>query len=411
MKALIHLLPLVLAASGALAQETYEAPPTVRTADLLPPAILTGTDYTIDPDVATDGFNGRFNIRSKFGDFECVGREMLYTRLDELRALEELDQVSKTKEFLNAVKGAAEEPVQAAAKIVTNPVGSAGSIPRGTAHLFGDVVGGAVDTGKSLGKVTEIGEKQPKGPPGRDDPFGYNKARNLWAEKLGVDPYTSNRVLALKLNHLAMIDFGTDKVAGAGVGFGLGGLGVIAGYVSWLPDIDEHLLTAPPADVTKANTGRLEALGVSQSDMKPLLDNPWFSPTLQTRFVNALARLQKVSGMGNETRLAGGAQSEEEARFFCGSLEILQRSLAGNGPLRELTAHASVPAGVLTDGTLVVAAPVDLVAWTQTAAEFATPQQGNGHAVLYINGALTQGARDGFKARGWQVVQVSQPSS
>ena len=401
---------MIMAASVSLAQETYEAPPTVRASDLVPQAILTGEDYTIDPDVATDGFMGRFQIRSKFGDFECIGREMLATRLAELRALKELEQVSKTKVFLDAVKGAVEEPVQAAVKIITRPVGSARAVPRGVAHLFKDVVEGMVDTGRSVGNVTKIGDKGPKPPPSREDPLGYNKIRDEWAKKLAVDPYTTNRVLAVKMNHLATIGFGTDKVAGAGVGFGLGGLGVIGDYVSWLPDVDEHLLTAPSADVDKENARRLEALGVSKQDMKPLLKNDWFTPTLQIRFVNALVRLKGAGGIGIATQLAGGVQSEEEARFLCASLEMLQRYHANNTPVLELAAHAGMPVGLTGNGTLVAAAPIDVMTWNETSAEFATRREGKGTAILCTNGILTQRAQEGFKKQGWQVIEFSRSS-
>ena len=379
----------------------FESPPTAHAADLLPPAILTGSDYTIDPNVSTDGFDGTFHIHSRFGDFECLGREMLYTRLDELRALKILDRVSKTKEFLNAVGGAAVEPVQAAAKIATNPVGSVAAVPRGAAHLIGDVIGGMVDTGRTIGDIGKPKGEDSNAPPSREDPIGYNKARNEWAKKLGVDPYTTNRVLALKLNHLAMIDFGTDKVAGAGVGFAMGGFGVIANYLSWLPDVDEHLLTAPPSDVTKENTRRLEALGVSKPDMKPLLESPWFSPTLQTRFVNALTRLPKVPGIGNETSLTASVHSEEEARFLCASLEMLRLS---QQPLRELSAHDGVPAAMTTDGTLITAIPADLISWIPTATKFATLPQGCQQATLSTNALLTHRARAGFTTQHWHIV-------
>ncbi len=409
--ALILMLVAIPAVSPSFAQTPYEQPPTVHTADLVPPEILTGSNYTVDPDVATDGFMGIFHISYKFGDYDCTGREMLYVRLSELNALEQLEKVSKTKAFIDAAAGAAEEPVKAAAKIVTNPIGSAKAVPVGIGHLFKDVGQGLVDTGKAMGKVTKIGSHAdtPKPPPSREDPFGYNKLRNEWAVKLGVDPYTTNRVLAVKLNHLATIGFSTDKIAGAGIGFGLGGMGVIANYLSYLPDIDEHLLTAPPADVTEINARKLKDLGVSKADMKSLLENAWFSPTLQSRFVSDLERLREVSGAGNETRLAGGVQSEEEARFLCGSLELLNHYHANNGALHEFTTHGGVPAALAQDGTLVVGAPVDLMAWTETAAGFATAQQGNGHAVLCVSGLLTQRAQEGFKKQGWQVLQFSQP--
>lgn len=409
MKTLACLSVLLLAPSVFLAVEP-EAPPTIPAGQLLPKEILAGKDYSIDSEVPTDGFMAIFHLHTKFGDYECVGREMLYTRLSELRALEELERVSKTKVFLAAAGGAVEEPAKAAIKIVTEPGRSAAAVPVGIGHLFKDIGEGVVDTGKAVGKLAGGGNKnEPKRPPGREDPIGYNKIRNEWARKLGVDPYTTNRVLAVKLNHLATIGFTTDKAVSAGVSFEIGGLGVIGGYLSYLPDIDEHLLTAPPSDVTAFNAKRLKELGVAKEDMKPLLENSWFSPSLQTRFVNDLAKLRGVEGMGAETRLAGLAQSEEDARFLCGSLELLDRYHANSGVLRELTVHAGLPAAMAQDGSLVIAAATDVLSWTDTVSQFAAPQQGSAHVVFCTGGMLTQNARDGFKSQGWQVLSFPQP--
>jgi len=88
------------------------------------------------------------------------------------------------------------------------------------------VFGGALDAGRGLTNLAKPRRDDlSKPPPSREDPVGYNQARDEWAVRLGVDPYTTNRELALKLNHLALISFSTNKVTGAGVGCGMDALG------------------------------------------------------------------------------------------------------------------------------------------------------------------------------------------
>jgi len=399
-------------AQGAPLAVTNESPPTVHASALLPADVLNGEGYTIDSEVHTDGFVGIFQLHTKYGDYTCVGREMLYLRLYELRALKALEKVSKNKAFLNAVKDAAEEPVNSAAKIVRNPAGSVARAPAGAAKLLGDVLGGTVDAGKGITKWTRHGKDDlPKPPPSREDPFGYNQARNEWAVRLGVDPYTTNRELALKLNHLGMISFGTNKVAGAGVGFGMGALGPIGSWLSWLPDVDEHLMTAPPPDVRAANSKRLLKLGIAKADMEPLLNNPWFSPTLEIRYVNALKPLEGVLNLGNATHLAGIAKSEEQARFLCSSLELLDRYHRTVRTLHEMRVYQGVPSAITDQGELIVALPADLLSWTETADRFASQREATQPAILYTNGSLTPKAQKGFASRGWKVVQSSQTRS
>jgi hypothetical protein len=180
-KVVLPLLAITASFAAALAQPSYEVPPTVRATELVPAEILSGLKYTVDATVPTDGFMGIYRIHSDFGDFECVGREMLYTRIDEIRALVDLERVSRTKAFVDAVKGAAEEPIEAGAKIAGNPVGSVVKTPVGVARLFGEVVSGAGDAGKGLGKLVKHDDSaagRPKPPPSREDPIGYNEARN-----------------------------------------------------------------------------------------------------------------------------------------------------------------------------------------------------------------------------------------
>ncbi len=258
-------------------QVSPEAPPTVPAAQLLPAAVLSGTDYGIGPQVQTDGFLGVFDLYTRFGDYECEGREMLYLRLRELAALEQIDRVSKTRAFASAItKGAIGEPVDAVVHIARSPVASLEQAPLGAAHLVGEVLGGFVSAGKEVGKVAGVGktERTPGAtnpPPSREDPIGYNSARNEWAAKFGVDPYTTNRPLALRLNHLGMISFSMDKISGASAGWIEGGFGPIADYLTYLPDVDEHLLTKPPRDIYKYNLERLGKLGASKQRAEVLL--------------------------------------------------------------------------------------------------------------------------------------------
>jgi len=306
-----------------------------------------------------------------------------------------------------------EEPVKAAGKIVMHPVQSVIDTPGGVARFFGKVASGAGDAGKGVAHLVKHDDSKadhPKPPPSREDPIGYNKARNEWARKLGVDPYTSNRVLAVKLNHLGMISFGTDKVTGAGLGFASGGLGPIAEWLSYLPDLDEHVLTAPPAEVSVINSGKLASLGVSKPAMQPFLENPWMTPTLQSRFVKGLMRLKAATNAAALIELAAYVESEEQARFLCRSLEMLGHYHESVAPLRELRVYFGVPAAVAADGALVVASGVDLLAWTKLTADFAAGRDSAaGPSVLLVTGPLTPRAREGFAARGWRVKE-STPS-
>jgi len=268
-----------------------EKAPTFKASDFLSASILKSSTYTISSTVPTSGLMGVFKLHTDFGDFECQGVEMLQIRLDELKALEQIQQVSRTKVFADAAKNTVLEPVQTAIKIVSNPVGTVVEIPKGVERLFGRVISGAEDIGSAIAttakKVDEKptpGPKGPDAPSSRQDPFGYNTARNVWAQRFGVDPYTSNAVLAAKLSVLARITFGTDAVAGWGVG-------AIARSANMLTTVDQLVLTETPEGVRAINAERLTQLGVSKESAIELLENRWFTPTLQAKRVSCAAAL------------------------------------------------------------------------------------------------------------------------
>ncbi|HEX4084256.1 MAG TPA: hypothetical protein VHY22_05050 [Chthoniobacteraceae bacterium] len=398
---MFHLSP----APGKCALPPPELPPAVPTSELAPASLLQGKGYTIDPVTRTDGFMGLFQLHTRYGTYQCVGREMLYLRIYELRALEKMDQGMKTKAFGDALGAAAVEPVTDVVKIARNPVRSVAHMPVGVGHLFMEIGGGFAGAGGALFHIGRH-DPSPQPPPSREGMAGYNVARNQWARRFAVDPYTTNRPLELKLNHLGMISFGTDKVAGAAVGFGIGSFGTLADWLSYLPDVDDHLMTAPPPEVAAVDTRRMEKLGIPKTAMKPLLDNPWFTPTLQIRYVNDLAKLRNVTDLPAAVRLAGKAQSEEQTRFLCGGLEMLDRYQKTIGPLREFQAFQGVPAAIAGDGALVVAAPIDLLSWTHIAESFAAHRDPHRPAWLYVAGPLTPRAQQGFAELGWKVCDL-----
>lgn len=402
---------MVTAALPLRASIPSENAPTFKASDFLPEYVINNADYTISQVVPTSGLMGVFTLHTEFGDFECRGVEMLQIRLDELQALKQIEQLSRAKVFTDAAKGAVLAPVKVAVKIVSDPVGNVAEIPAGVERLFGRVIKGAGKVGKSIAKKAkeldedQPSEKRPEEPSARQDPFGYNTTRNAWAQHFGVDPYTSNKVLAEKLSVLARITFGTDTLAGMGVG-------EVARIANRVTTVDKLVLTKTPSEVSEINAGTLAKMGVRKDAADALLENRWFTPTLQTRFVKALASMKGVKGPSSIVRLAGGIQSEEEARFLCRGVELLAYHHKKVGRLTAFHPMGRIPAAYAQNESLIVSGPVDVIAWTKTVAEYA-PQwaRKDVHPVLCTSGLITRQAREGFAACDWTVHLIDQPAA
>ena len=74
-----------------------EAPSERKVADVLPPDFVTGSLHTVIDPVASDGYLDSYQIESQFGSAVVIGRAQLRAHIIEIAALDELDQISKTK--------------------------------------------------------------------------------------------------------------------------------------------------------------------------------------------------------------------------------------------------------------------------------------------------------------------------
>jgi hypothetical protein len=196
----------------AHAQSGFETPPVLQASELAPPYLLQGPTFTVDPQVPIVGMLGHFTIRADVGTFEAHGREMLRIRVGELHAIAQIERMSKSDVFLQAAANAVERPVESMTNILENPVKKAQGMSGGIERFFGRVELGAqqLDTAVSAPapSTTDQAELIAQRVGGLTaNVFGYEAERRALAKSLGVDPYTTNLVLAKKLSDMAWVAF------------------------------------------------------------------------------------------------------------------------------------------------------------------------------------------------------------
>lgn len=322
------------------AQADDEPPPHISATALLTPAVAQGPHYRVAEDVRTEGYFHEFTVSSDFGSFEAIGRTQLSVRIHEIAALAALQDVSKTEVFLAAAGQSVVKIGQSTAAVVSDPAGSVKGLGTGIKRF-----------GVNLGRRTEraVASTGDSGAPGDDETtkkdnaggnavksvLGVNAAMRRWAQKVGVDPYTTNTVLQQALADIAKVDaagsIATKVVLPIPAVVGM--TSTIGGLV-WSKD---------PEALRKSNEEGLRVLKVPDVVAKALFANGWFTLTYQTRFIAAL-RSVNVRGVADYVRTAAEAKSEREALFFVESAEMLQQW------------HAREPVtAVLTDSRALVA--------------------------------------------------------
>ena len=393
---------LVVGGPAADAQAPYETPAVLSARSLLPPDQLAGPLFQVDDRVPTDGYLAHFTLRSGLGTFTVPGRTLLKIRIEELQAIQQLNQTSQTQTFVDGLGRAAARPVEAVVNIVSDPVGTVESLPAGISRFFSRVEAGAQsvaaaatdpnktsqqaaqDTAQRVGDVTITA-------------LGFEQVRRQMAKSLGVDPYTTNPVLAQKLTDTAWVAFsarlGVDLLMSA----------VVPGstFISLTAITSDLIYDTPKADLILLNQQKLIRMGASEALTQALLKNRWYSLSVLTALVADLERLAGAKGRPAIIALATTVVNEEEARFLAASVQLLARLNVTGVPLRELAARQTV-VGVMPGGGIVVPAPVDYLSWTEPIARVAdrrdlrAPRRG-----VWFSGRMSALAHRELSRLGW----------
>jgi len=421
----------LVSAPGIQAEEGgYEAPPTLAAAELVPAALLQGPHYKVDEQVPTDGFLTHFEIQSDYGRFKAVGPGMLDVRIREIAALAKLQHLQESEEFQTGAKDSAKKVIGGVKHLVDEPTETLTGIPEGIGRFFQRTYRSAktgvqklqdMDAGRAPGVPAEAGpgarlpggSQSGEGAAPKGDVYeaaakaagnaaanalGYDGARRALAKRLGVDPYTTNRALAEKLDEVSWSAFGGRLGVNALTAMIPGGalLSTSSRLSNWAWD-------TPPGDLRLRIERSLLAMGISQADVDLLLRHRWYPLSLQAALVAALDDLKGAEGRADVMPLALTVGSEEQARYLVETLRMTAKYHQTVKPLKTLAVLGTVVART-ADGETIVAAPVDYLSWNRSAARFASrPDLAAPQRSIYLAGRLTARARSELETHGWKV--------
>ena len=417
--------------SSAIAAD-YESPPSIPFDAAFPDVAIKGEHYSVKASVPTDGFLTRAVIKSEFGDFVALGPGMLEIRLHEIEALAKLQTFEASDEFQRGAKDSASEKWDGLKQVYDKPKEAAAGISVGVSRFFkrsyratktGVQTVNDVIHDRTPGAVEGAGSKLPGSAQSQALPdgeskyekaakasgstavniLGFDDSRRKLAKRLGVDPYTTNLVLDEKLDEVTWsifagdfgIDLATSLIPGS---FVITTSGLVSNWV-W---------DTPPGDLRVKIEQTLLRLGVSQEDIDRLLRHRAYPLSYQAALTAAMDALGKVDGHEDIMPLALSVGTVDQARFVVNTLRMLQRYHETVQPLKEIAVQGTVFA-VTEDDTIVVAAPVDYVSWSEMIDRFSANDRFSSKPhVLHIAGTMTEVARSHFTERGWELHENSE---
>ena len=394
---------LIASVCGYSAPESFENPPVLQANSVLPADMLKGANYTVDSKVENDGYTNIYTIDSTYGSFTAYGDSMLADRLQEIEAITQLKEVSSSEAFAKAAAKQAIKPIESAAKIVEDPVGTVKGIPGGIKRKF-ENVGRFVKKQKQEKPEEEADSETSAATQVTRDVLGVTAAHRKWAQKVGADPYTTNPVLQSELDRLAKV----DSVASLGVKMAerkVPGVRPISRVYELAWGMD-------PQALQKMNEKRLTEMGVDEKLSQTFFQNKALTLTQQTMIVSALYELPKTENRSEWIRSAATAETERDAYLYTDSAHVISQMKAKGNPISRFVNNPRLI--VLDSGkNLVGVLPADRIYWAKGFAQ-ALNQFEKRHAADFKKGSVKQlwlsGETSGrFKkemtARGWQITE------
>ena len=421
------LVAIALALTAPAAADEFETVPDRTPAELLPAALVSGPNFHVVDPVHGDGLMNHFVLDSRFGRFDAYGRAALAIRIREIAALTELAATSDVAVAAGGVVQGVESEVKTATGVVTHPLQTVTGIPKGIAHLFGGYQargeeaateaknavnsargagtsgsGGAASTGERVAAAGSKGEKAARSY--AEHYLGITAAERDYYRKLGVDPYTDNKVLRDAIRRDARIE------AGAGFGVRFVGLPAIPGIGIAQRTVDA-IYNEDPAVIRERTRKTLAGLGLGDDEVEGFMNAPLLSPTRQLVLLAAVEALDGVAQRGELVRHAIGLTSDEEVQVYLRSAGLLAHVHASE-PLTAVVAGLRLPAGLRADGGLVVCGAFESVYWTQNVSRLerqlwtALPPHTPLRRELWIAGTLSKRAQRAALDLGWELHQA-----
>jgi hypothetical protein len=400
-------LGLLLAQTATLPAQTVEQPPSFNAAQV--PGIKRVDDnYTIRNPVKSDGILRVYVLATPYGDITVQGDEMLRMRINELKALAALEQVSNSESFGKALAEAGLSPIKFAGGLITNPVGTVQNTFAGVGNFFGRMSSGMANAGKTPDDTMS-------------SLLGVTDQRRLLAATYGVDPYTDLAPLAEKLQVLSQAAATGGLVVTGALMVVPGGAGIVVSNLSTANKLnnlglEEVARKYTASQILDINRDLLKKMDVDDELSSKLLSNANYTPLDMAAMVAALDSMSAVQNRDVFVARAAAADGRAIAYVMRRTAELMADDYRKRGGYVRFVSLAAFPYVVTRDGRVTALLPIDALSWTRDTAVGFTQVSNERKRVaphargeLRITGTATTMAKERLKAQGWTVLERQKP--
>ena len=378
--------------------QSYEVPTNRRASEILSPAMVKGPYHEVDETVVTYGFLYHYSVKSTYGSFEVTGDAALRKLLREIGAIHALKQISTADAIGKSVVHAAKAPFEMAGKLIKNPVDTISAIPSGVFQVFENI-------GKGISE-----ERDPSEDARIKQILFVSSWKRDFADKVGVDVYSSNKVLQKELNRVGWAAALTGLAVGMVSGQADAVVVTVGRTMRFSNQIGNAIKEEPPARLRLINEEKLAAMKVPEAVSAAFLDHPSFTPRHDTIIVEALRQMPSARGRGGFLQAAMIAADEASANFYQQMAETLRAYGEKVSPITEIRNASGFILATAKNGRVVVPFALDHGIWSRRgdrATRFMIDQSRSygwkGGIDLLVTGTLSAMAKQQLTSRGFTV--------
>ena len=373
----------------------FERPQSFATSKLLPASVLSGANFRVEPRFVNDGFLNTYIINSSYGKLKVTSTARLYKRIHEMNVINEIEKISKTKEFAKGVAEKGKDVVHGATSVVLHPVDTVTGAVTGVGKLFKRV-------GENVGGQARSDEESRL-----QDVIGYSKTKRDYANQLKVDVYTRNPLLQADLNSLAESGYAGNMLTALAISTFTGPVITATGTTNLLNKVVKDMA---PADLRRMNREKLEKMEVLSTTADAFVKNGSYTPREQTVLVSALYEMRNTLGRDQFIKFATDADHYDVTYFRQLEAEMYADLNRKDVRIKQFINLGHFAAGVTKNNGIVVCFPLDYLMWTVDMAKVAATLTYKINALswvtnkhMYLTGTLSPLARKNLTELGWDI--------
>jgi hypothetical protein len=391
---------IVLIAASSAGAADYEAQMNKPVSQAIPPTVAAGPDFKVNDPVVADGYMYRFAVTSTYGPFEVTGTGALRKLEQEIWAIGQLKNITRSEAFGKALVNQAGKPLVFAKDVITKPVDTLSGIPKGVGRLFGNISTSMTTT------------RKPSQESRTKEALQVGSFKRDYAARFGVDPYSSNAVLQEELDKIGnAAAFGMWTTSAAMMPIS-GPAGSVITATSLGKSFNNVLATEPPSRIRNINEEKLKQMGIPDELVQRYLDQPVYTPRQNLLLVDALSRLGSATGRDAYLNAAMVAADEVEANFFVNMAQILRGYHETQGRITGITMVGALTVAQTKAGLAMIPFALDYGVWTANADKLSQNMKAtykapgfNGQYEIWVTGAASPTAKQELQARGFTVVE------